>query len=99
MSGTSVWRALSFFPSPALRTRLNKDMGPSLLAALRLLGRSPGDDVHVVAEVHRQPPVLRNHRPDGLGHGVDGGHGGTDLAEQVVDRHHVGVETDAFDPE
>src|SRR5438874_9793687 len=99
MSGTSVWRALSFFPSPARRTRLNKDMGASVLAVPRLLGRSAGDDVHVVTQVHRHPPVLRDSGANRLGEGVDRREGGADLAQQVVDRHDMRVSGDAVDAE
>src|SRR5947209_9675328 len=103
MSGANDWRALSFFPSPALRIRLNTDMRASVLAAppvpTRQLGDSGGDHVHVVAQVDRDPPVLRNHRADGLGHGIGGGDGGADLAQEVVEGDDVGVVADAFDAE
>src|SRR5437588_1309320 len=103
MSGTSDWRALSFFPSPARSTRLNKDMGASVLAGpgygRGALRRSAGHHVHVVAQVHRHPPVIGDRRPEGLGHSPDGGDGGADLAQEIVDRDHVGVMADALDAE
>src|SRR4051794_31896532 len=103
MSGTRDWRALSFFPSPARSTRLNRDMGASVLAPSTYPSppseRAAGHHVHVVGQVHGDPPGAGNDPPEEICDRSSRAGGGRHLAEEVIGRHDVGVEADPLDRE